>query len=163
MRKTQTPARKRPFNIELGKVRVEFASDDAAPVMVPAFAYIAVRVVARVLTAIVPMSAMMALVTTLLWFAAALFLFIIVTWQRDDNWLAAGMLIGATFLGGGVLAETVGRVLAPGTFVDAMLAVGGASLQMLLRALLLVPVAGGFVAGARWLTTEVSRSDALNS
>jgi hypothetical protein len=162
MKKTRPVAKKRPFDIDLGDVRVEFAGEGAASLSVPAIAYIAVRVVAKMLTMLVPMSAFAALLTTFVWLAAALYLFVVVTWLRDDNWLGAGILIGATFFSGGALAELCAWVIAPGSSGSA-LAVGGSFLQTLVRAVLLVPLAGGFAAGARWLTTEIQRSDAFGS
>ena len=152
------PATKRPqkFEIDFQGVRIEFASEGAAPVVMPALAYTGVRVAAKLLTAFVPMSAAMAFLTTILWLVAALYLFVVVTWQRDDNWLAAGLLIAGTFVGGGLLADIVGVALAPASIGD----VTGAFTQMVVRALLIVPLSGGAVAGARWLTGELSRSTA---
>ena len=161
--KPKPPVTKRQLDFDLRDIHVEFASEGATSVFLPAAAYTLVRVVAKLLTLLVPMSGTMAFLTTIAWLVAALFVFVVVTWFRDDSWLAAGILIGATFLGGGLLADIVGRLLAPGTFVDAVLSVAGASLNMLVRALLLVPLAGGLVAGTRWLTGEMRRNGVLES
>jgi hypothetical protein len=158
--KRKQPATKRQLDIDLGSIRVDFAGEGSAPLSTPVLAYVAVRLVAKLVTTFLPMSATMAFVTTIFWFAAALYLFVVVTWQRDDNWLAAGLLIAGTFLGGGVIADAVGRVLSPGSFGDAVLGVGGSFIQMLIRAVLIAPLSGGAVAGARWLTSEVRRSEA---
>jgi hypothetical protein len=154
---------KSSFNIDLSDLRIEFAGDDSASIFMPAVVYAAVRVVAKLLTVLVPMSSFAAFLTTILWLAVAIYLFIVVTWQRDDNWLGAGILIGATFLGGGLLAELIGRIIGPGSLGDAAIAVASNSFQMVVRALLLVPLSGAFVAGARWLTGEVRSSGAWNS
>ena len=163
MSKKQPPPKKRSFSFDLSDIRIEFASDDSASVFTPAVAYAGVRVGAKLLTVLVPMSSFTAFLTTLAWLAAAIYLFIVVTWQRDDNWLGAGILIGATFLGGGLVAELFGRLIGPGSLGDAALALTSNAFQMVVRALLLVPLSGGFVAGARWLTGEARRSDAFTS
>ena len=64
---------------------------------------------------------------------------------------------------GGLIAELMGRVLLPGPFVEAVIAMGNASMWMAFRAIVLVPLAGGAVAGARWLTHEGRRSGAWSS
>jgi len=153
-------APKRQFELDFQGIRVEFTSEGAAPVVMPALAYTGVRVAAKLLTAFVPMSAAMAFLTTILWLAAALYLFVVVTWQRDDNWLGAGLLIAGTFLVGGLIADAFGVVLAPASFGDAVLGVGAGFTQMIVRALLIAPLSGGAVAGARWLTNELIRSTA---
>src|SRR5579884_3109255 len=100
-RNQPAPARKRQLDFGFTNVRVEFASDGATSMFIPVVIYTAVRVVAKLATALLWMSAGMAFLTTVVWLVAAIYLFVVVTWQRDDNWLAAGILIAATFLGGG--------------------------------------------------------------
>ena len=139
-------------------VRIEFARADAESALLPALGYVAVRAVARLLTALLPMSTFVALLAALLWFAAALYLFVVVTWQRDDTWVAAGIIIGATVLCGGVVADCVSRLIGPDPLGKALLASAGAALWLVLRAVVVAPLAGGFVAGARWITGEVRRS-----
>jgi hypothetical protein len=140
------------------ELRVQFDGAGASALRA-ALAYAGVRTVARLLTALAPMSALTALLTTLLWLAAALYVVGMVTWQREDNWLGAGIIIGLTLLCGGLVAELIGRIVQTGTLEDAILAVAGSMVTLLVRTLLLIPLSGGFVAGVRWLTHELRRSD----
>jgi hypothetical protein len=154
---------KRQLDFGLASVRVEFASSGATSLFIPVVIYTAVRLVAKLATALLWMSASMAFLTTIVWLAAAIYLFVVVTWLRDDNWLGAGILIAATFLGGGLTAEVFRLLVAPGAFSDVVLAIASSFLQMFIRSLLLVPLAGGLVAGARWVTGELRRSGAWSS
>jgi hypothetical protein len=162
-RKQPAPVGKRQLGLDLGALRVEFAADDATSLFLPVVAYMGVRIVAKLATALLWMSASMAFLTTIVWLAAAIYLFTVVTWFRDDNWLAAGILIAVTFFVGGLVAELFRIIIAPGSFNDVLLALAGSSLQMLGRSLLLVPLAGSLVAGARWVTAELGGSGALSS
>lgn len=152
-------ATRRIFGLDL---KVEFAGDDAMSAVLPAMAYMGVRTLAKLMTALLPMSSIMAFLTTLIWLAAAFYLFFVVTWQRDDSWLAAGIIIASTILCGGLVAEVIGRLFGQGSPGDAAVALLTESIGMVIRAIILVPLAGGAVAGARWLTTEIRRSDALS-
>jgi len=154
---------KRQFDFGLANLRVEFASEGATSLFIPVVIYTAVRLVAKLATALLWMSAAMAFLATIVWLVAAVYLFVVVTWQRDDNWLAAGILIAATFLGGGITAEIFRLLVAPAAFIDVVLAIASSFLQMFIRSLLLVPLAGSLVAGARWVTGEIRGSDAWSS
>src|SRR4051812_15973370 len=142
------------------ELKVRFDGPDAMPALLPALVYIGVRAVARLLTLLAPMSATMALLTSAVWIAAAFYLFAVLAWWREDNWLGAGIIFASTVLCGGLISELIGRVLQPGPIVEAMLATGSASVWMGIRAIMLVPLAGGAVAGARWLTHEGRESGA---
>jgi hypothetical protein len=131
--------------------------------LLPAVAYAAVRTLAKLLTQVMPMSAFTALLTTLFWLAAAIYLFGVLTWQRDDNWLGAGLIFAATLFVGGAIAELIGHVTQPGGFGVAMVAIGSGLVALLVRALILVPLAGLAVFGARWLTHELRSSGVLDS
>jgi hypothetical protein len=144
------------------ELRVVF-DEEGASALRPAVAYAAVRTLAKLLTQLMPMSAFTALLTTLFWLAAAIYVFGVVTWQRDDNWLGAGIIVAATLFCGGAIAELVGRVVQPGTFGETMIATGNGLVALLVRTLILLPIAGLFVFGARWLTHEIRRSDVWSS
>ena len=145
----------------ISKNELRIAIDDEGPsAMLPAIAYAAIRTLAKLLTQLAPMSAFTALLTTLFWLAAAIYLFFVLTWMRDDNWLGAGLIIGATLFCGGAIAELIGHVVQPGSLGDMVTAVGTGLVGLLVRSLILVPLAGGAVFGARWLTHEIRRSDA---
>ena len=138
--------------------QIKFAREGAASAMRPALAYVALRVFAKLLTALVPTSAVLALLGALIWLAAAIFLFFAVTWHRDDNWLGAGLIFGVSLLCGGLLADFCSRFVETWSLGEASMALMSALIGLLIRTIVLVPLSGGFVFGARWLTTEIRRS-----
>src|SRR5579872_5967086 len=135
--------------------RIEFDGPDAASALLPAVVYTMVRTVAKLLTTLAPMSASAAFLTSLLWLVAAVYVFGIVTWFRDDSWLAAGMIIALTVFLGGVVADLAGRLVMPAGIVAALMGAATTTMTLFIRALILMPLAGGVVAGARWLTDEL--------
>ncbi|HEY7234118.1 MAG TPA: hypothetical protein VH539_08200 [Gemmatimonadaceae bacterium] len=137
------------------EIQVQFARLGAKSALGPALAYTGVRAFSRLLTALVPTSGLLALLGALLWFASVLYLFVFITWQRDDNWLAAGIIIGSTLFGGGLFADLIVRLYDTGSPTQAVLSTATNSLGLVLRTIALVPLSGGCVAGARWLTTEI--------
>ena len=141
--------------------RIEFDYEGPS-VMVPFVGYAAVRVLAKLLTQLAPMSAFTALLTTLFWLAAAIYVFGVVTWKRDDNWLGGGIIVASTLFVGGALAEIVGHVVQPGAFGEALVSTGSALVALFIRSLVLAPLSGLFVFGARWLTEELRSSDVLS-
>ena len=141
--------------------RIEFDYEGPSA-LVPAVGYAAVRTLAKLLTQLAPMSAFTALLTTLFWLAAAIYVFGVVTWKRDDNWLGAGLIIAGTLFTGGALAEIIGHVVQGGAFGDTMVATGAALVALFIRSLVLAPLSGLFVFGARWLTEELRSSDVLS-
>ena len=138
--------------------RIEFDYESPSA-LAPAVAYAAVRTLAKLLTQLAPMSALIALLTTLFWLAAAIYVFGVVTWKRDDNWLGAGIIVAGTLFVGGALAEIVGHVVQPGALGEAVVATGSALFALFIRSLFLAPLSGLFVFGARWLTEELRSSD----
>jgi len=138
------------------EIQVQFARLGAKSALGPALAYAAVRAFSRLLTAFVPTSGSLALLGALLWFASALYLFYFITWQRDDNWIAAGIIIGSTLFLGGLFADLLVRLYDMGSPVQAVLSTVTNSLGLVIRTIVLIPASGGCVAGARWLTTEIS-------
>jgi len=138
-------------------IEIEFSHAGFSSAFTTAIGYAGVRTLAKLIPALVPMSALVSFLGALIWLAAALYLFFVVTWQRDDSWLAAGLIIGLTLLVGGVAADLVTQVLtAPLT--QALSGTANASFGLLLRTIVLIPLSGGCVWGARWLTTELSQA-----
>ena len=109
-----------------------------------------ILVIADLLPALAPGSALLALVAILIWFPAALGSFVLVTWFRDDEWLTAGLIVGLTPVLARVLAEVITR--------DDLFATTGPLTGLALRAVIAVPVCGGVVFGARWLTSRVANA-----
>ena len=124
----------------------------AASPLVPALLYAGAIVVANLLGGLAPDSVPAAILVLLLWAAATLFLFVVVTWYRDDDWLAAGFLIGVTITLSAWVADALLGVLATGSLGGAILGAAGATLALIVRGVILVPLCGGAVALARWLT-----------
>ena len=138
-------------------IEIEFSHAGFSSAFTTALGYAGVRTLAKLIPALVPMSALVSFLGALIWLAAALYLFFVVTWQRDDSWLAAGLIIGLTLLVGGVAADLVTQVLtAPLT--QALSGTANASFGLMLRTIVLIPLSGGCVWGARWLTTELSQA-----
>jgi hypothetical protein len=111
----------------------------------------------NVLATIASDSILAAFVVLLVWLAAAILLFVIVTWFRDDDWLAAGFLLGLTLLVSAVVSDTVVFTIKTGSIAGAVFQAGTASMRVLVRAIVLVPLSGGAVALARWITERVGR------
>lgn len=141
------------------KIEFDYESPSALP---PAIAYAAVRTLAKLLTQLAPMSAVTALLTALFWLAAALYVFGFVTWKREDNWLGGGIIVAGTLFVGGALAEIVGIAVQPGAFGNALVNAGSSLVGLFIRSLILAPISGLFVFGARWLTEELRSSDVLS-
>lgn len=119
--------------------------------------YCVVLTLVNVLASIAPESIIAALVVVLVWLAAAVLLFVIVTWFRDDDWLAAGFLLGLTLLVSAVVSDTVVFTVKTGSIAGAVFQAGTASMRVLIRAIILVPLSGGVVALARWISARVGR------
>ena len=110
-----------------------------------------VLTLANLLALLAPNSAVLALLATLIWFAAALAVFVLVTWLRQDHWLTAGFILGLT----PVVARTVSDAIAHlGTLPSF-----DNSTALLVRAIIAVPLCGGVVFGARWLTNLIRGAD----
>ena len=142
------------------QIKIQFEDAGAASALFPALIYAGLRTLAKLLTAIVPTSAAVALIAALLWLAAALYFFVAITWNREDNWLAAGIIIGVSLLCGGLVADFMAGLVGLGSVSAAALATAGTVLGLLVRTIIVVPLSGGFVAGARWIVTEIRRSGA---
>ena len=83
-------------------------------------------------------------------------LFVIVTWYREDDWLAAGVLITLIVFVAGAFQATVRVIFHDGVGPAAIwgaVTIIGAIIYLIIFA----PVAGGLVALARSLTREANR------
>jgi hypothetical protein len=114
-----------------------------------------VLLAADLLPALAPGSALLTLLSILIWFPTALATFALITWFRDDEWLMAGFVLGLT----PIVARLVSDVL---TGVD-MFASSDPWISLVVRAVVAVPLCGGAVFGARWLTMLISGADTVVS
>jgi hypothetical protein len=144
-------------------LRVEFDSNGGTSAMFPVLAYLAVRMLAKLISALAPIGAFISLLSALVWLAAAVYLFVVLTWFREDNWLGAGVIMASTFFCGGLLGDTIVRIVQTASVGDAVYAIASMMVTMLIRAIILIPLSGGAVFGARWLTAEARSSGALSS
>ena len=108
-------------------------------------------VLANLLPSLAPGSALLALLATLIWFPVALTAFILVTWFRDDQWLAAGFIVGLTPVVARLVSDLITR--------NDLFTTTGPSLGLVTRAVIAVPLCGGLVFGARWLTERITDAD----
>jgi hypothetical protein len=106
---------------------------------------------ANLLPALGPHSALLALFGVLIWFATAVAVFVLVTWLRKDEWFMAGFILGIP----PVLARLASDLL---TRSD-LFATAGPMTNLLVRVVIAVPLCGGVVFGARWLTDVIGAAD----
>lgn len=137
-------------------------ASEASP-LVPALTYGGVVTVVNVLLTLAPHSVVLALLGLLVWLAAGLFLFVVVTWFRDDDWLAAGFLLGLSIVLSALVADTIARVVEIGSLGEAVFTAAGASMALLVRAIIAVPLFGGIVAVARWATRVIRKRSATGA
>jgi|SRR5690349_4893619 hypothetical protein len=138
--------------------QIQFSEEGVGTALLSAVAYTVIRILAKLVAALAPTSAILALLGAFMWLGAALYLFIVITWQRDDSWLAAGLLMGVSLLVGAVVADFVSGIVDTSSISAAAFATANAALGLLLRTILIVPLSGGLTAGARWLTSELRRA-----
>ena len=131
--------------------------------LVPALGYTVVLTLAYIGAGFAPDNPFVALAALLAWFAALILLFVIVTWYRDDDWLAAGFLFALTRLLGGIVASAIGQTVTTKSIAGAAFQAASASWAVFLRAIIAVPVSGAFVALARWLTRLILRKKVSES
>lgn len=129
----------------------------AASPLVPALAYAGAALAASLVARLAPARPGIVAAALALWAAAGLLLFVVVTWYRDDDWLAAGFLLALTLLLGGWAADLIAEGVAARSVGGAVFAAAGALLPVLLRAAITVPMAGAIVTVARWVTRRVQR------
>jgi len=136
-------------------IEIQFSRDGVGTMVVPGLAYAGVRTLSKLLPSLVPTSVTLAMLGAILWLAAALYLFFIVTWQRDDNWLAAGLILGACMFAGALSSDFIVGLLDTNSLSGAVLSTVGSLVGLLVRTLVLILASGGLVWGARWLTSEL--------
>ena len=123
--------------------------------LVPAMGYAAVVIVTNLAIGLAPKNLAVLGVGLLLWLLAGIAFFVIVTWYRDDDWLAAGFLLGLTLLLSGWAANLVATTVATRSIGGALFASPGLLLGLALWGVVVVPLCGGAVALARWVTRHV--------
>jgi hypothetical protein len=143
------------------QLQLQFSDEGVGTAFLAAVAYTVIRILAKLVTALAPTSAMLALLGALMWLGAAFYLFVVITWQRDDNWLAAGLLMGVSLLIGALIADFVAGIVGTSSIDGAALATASAALGLVLRTIVIVPLSGGLTFGARWLTAELRRNGAI--
>jgi hypothetical protein len=124
---------------------------EASP-MVPAVLYTVATLIAEASGRLVPKTRVPAVLALLLWLAALIMLWVVVTWYRDDDWLAAGFLVGLTILLGAMIARVLVSTVVDRSPAQALFQAPGAMLGVMIRGVITVPVCGGLIALARWLT-----------
>ena len=136
-------------------LRDAFRRIGAASPLVPALGYGLCVLVSALLVAADPDSLLLAVLSLLLSVSALLALFVIITWFRDDDWLAAGFLFGITTMLAGAAAGVVVGILQTGSLGGAIVTSAGMLMAVVFRALIAVPIAGGVIALARFVTRKV--------
>ena len=129
----------------------------AASPLIPPLVYTATLTAATLAISLAPGSVPTAAIGLVAWLLASAFLAIVVTWYRDDDWLAAGFLIGMGVVVGGLVAQVVTSIVVTRSIGEAVFVGAGAALSILVRAVVLVPLCGGLVALARWVTRRARR------
>ena len=132
----------------------------AASPLVPALTYGVALAAANLLLTLAPTNLAAGLLAVVAWAVAALFLFVVVIWYRDDDWLAAGFLLGLSLVLSGVIADLISRTVVTHSIADAVFMAAGASMGLLVRAIILVPLCGAIVAAMRWATRLFRRRKA---
>jgi hypothetical protein len=129
---------------------------NGSPLVAPVV-YVAGLIVSNTAAAAVAPNIVSVLIMLAIWPAVSLFLFVVVTWFRDDDWLAAGFLIGIPVLLGGFIADIVAQTVVGLSVGAAVLRAPSAILVVGLRSIIFVPFCGGVVTLARSITKRVRR------
>jgi hypothetical protein len=129
---------------------------NASP-MITAGLYTAVAVLIALIHRFWSTNVALALVAFAAGIVAFIGLFIVVTWYRDDDWLAAGFLFALTVYLGNMFAEMLVAVIASRNLGAAVFQAGTASMGTLLRAAITVPISGGIITLARKLSAAWKR------
>lgn len=127
----------------------------AASPLVPALGYGGCILASSLLVAADPTSVLFAILALLLAAVATIALFAIVTWYRDDDWLAAGFLFGLTTMISGAVADVVVGMIQTGSIGGAVLTSVGMLFALGVRSLIAVPMSGGIIALARAVTRKI--------
>ncbi len=120
----------------------------------PAVAYTAAAWTANLAATLAPDAWALLLATFVLWLFAGLLFFAVVVWFRDDDWLAAGFLLGVTLLLSAWTSDVLAQAVVARSIVPAVFAAPGALLAVIVRGVIGVPLLGGLVALLRWVTRK---------
>ena len=122
--------------------------------LVPALGYAVAAIVANLVATVAPDQPLLLVLALLLWAVAGLMFFVVVTWFRSDDWLAAGFLISLTLLLGAWVGNLVADVIVQRSVAPAILAAPAMFLGVVVRGAIGIPVFGGLVALLRGLTPK---------
>jgi hypothetical protein len=130
--------------------RTATTTGNQSPLIV-AGAYFLALVVMSIIALAWPDHMVSALVVLAIWLGATIAFFVVVTWYRDDDWLASGFLLGVTVILGDTIGAAIASALVTGSIGPLVVAAPSAFLGVLTRGIIIIPVAGGAVAAARWI------------
>lgn len=99
-----------------GLSRLLTRAGQASP-LVPALSYFVVVLITDLVSWLAPAAVAVRFVARAAWILTAILVFVVVTWYRHDDWLAAGFLLGMTMLISAWVAFVVWRTLLTGVFV----------------------------------------------
>jgi hypothetical protein len=134
---------------------------NASPMITAGF-YTAVAVLIALIHRFWSTNVALALVAFAAGIVAFIGLFVVVTWYRDDDWLAAGFLFALTLYLGNLFAEMLVAVIASRNLGAAVFQAGTASMGTLLRAAITVPISGGLITLARKVSAAWKRRRAAS-
>jgi hypothetical protein len=123
--------------------------------LVPALIYAATACLANVVATLAPKHSPLIVLAAILWLVVALVFLTVVVWYRDDDWLAAGFLLGITLLLSAWSGDVVAQSITLGSIGPALLAAPAMMFGIIIRALIGVPLLGGLVALLRWITRAI--------
>lgn len=115
-------------------------------------AYALATILLNVFVAIMADNILVVLLGFLSWIAVSILFFVVVTWFRDDDWLASGFLLGISAILSTVVANAVSGAIAERSVAPLIAAAPSMFFAVLTRGIILVPLAGGAVALGRRMT-----------
>jgi hypothetical protein len=119
-----------------------------------AASYVAISMVVDFAAVFLPENAFIVLLVLLVWLVSWVLFFVIVTWFRDEDWLAAGFMLGVSSILVTVLSRPVAEAFVLRSIGPLVVAAPSAFLAVIVRGLIAVPLSGGMVALARWITAR---------
>ncbi len=135
-------------------LKTTFAELGKASPLALAAGYGGILLLVNIIGAIWPAAVLSALLVIIVWLAASVGFFIVVAWYRDEDWLAAGFLLGVPSILSGLLAAVVVEAVRVGSIAPLIVGAPTAFLALLVRGIIVVPLFGGAVALARWITAR---------
>ena len=115
-------------------------------------AYAVATIALNVFVAIMADNILVVLLGFFSWIAMSVLFFVVVTWFRDDDWLASGFLLGISAILSIVIANAVSGAIGERSLAPLIAAAPSMFFAVITRGIILVPLAGGAVALARRLT-----------